>query len=1115
MTKEMTMTHEKITAKEIRSRARRHLVLLGATIATCAAVLGASASLALASGPAWEINARWGPTNLPPGGTGEVVLQPSNVGDGLSDGSTITVADQLPAGVTISSFSDTPFWQCTGVGTSTATCTMEGIFALYFNQPASLEPQPNGFGMPIFVDLSIDPGAAGVGTNTATMSGGGAEPVTQTREMVVSDTAAGFGFVPNSFDADVFDAQAPNGSPTRQAGDHPFEMRVNFDFNLLHGEREGGYTYPDELVRTVDTTLPRGLIGNPEALPKCTAGEFSSVGEAGGCPADTQVGVIGLDFTDGASSHGFGPFLPGAFQRIPVYNLVPPKGSPADFGFLVAGVVSGHILPSLDAAHSYAIEAITPNISSLSFIRDVKFTLWGVPADPAHDRLRLDPATNNRGAVSDGAIRPFLTLPMDCGNGDRFAQRADSWQHPGAWTPVVSAPDEQIEVKGCSDPRIRFGPEVRMQPTTRDAGAPTGLDVHLEVPQRDQTVSDASKLYSENGNVHGVDTPPMKKVVVTMPEGMTISPSAAQGLGNCSPEQIGLGTDSKVTCPDDSQYGTLTLHTPILPKDEPMTGRIYIAEQNDNPFHSFLALYLVIQDPERGLLVKIPGKVELDPKTGQIKTAFDDLPQFPVSDMELSFKAGVRAALVNPTTCGSKTITAEFTPWSDPTGPVVQTDEYAVTQKPDGSPCVKDLAERPFNPQLTAGTINPSAGSYSPFVLRLTRTDDDQEFSRLGVNLPDGLLARIAGIQKCPDAAIAQAEAPLRTGTEELDNPSCPASSQIGTTDVGTGVGVPLTYVPGKAYLAGPYEGAPLSMVVITPALVGPYDLGVIAVRSAIHVDPETAQTSVSTDPLPQIFQGIPVRIRDIRVKVDRPETTLNPTSCNPMEVTAHVAGTGGDVNASGDDTVADLSQRFQAANCASLRFKPRLSFRLRGGTNRGDYPALTATVKARRGDANIARAAVTLPHSEFLAQNHINTVCTRVQFAANQCPTGSIYGYARATSPLFDEVLKGPVYLRSSSNPLPDLVATLNGAVDVVLSGRIDSVNGGIRNTFEAVPDAPVTKFTLSMKGGKKGLLVNSRNLCKGRNYADVRMVGQNGKLSKSHPLVANSCADAGKRAR
>lgn len=1074
---------------------------------------GATASLAGAA-PYWGIKARVAPQNPVPGDTAELYIQPRNYGDSNPDESTITIRDELPPGVTVASFPDaSPFgWQCTGEGTGTVECTMEGIFGFFFNPPRGPEPVENGFGMRIVVDLDVDPGASGTHMNKVEMLGGSA-PNTAVDEdpWTLSSTPAGFGYADGSFEADVFDADRPLGQPVRQAGSHPFEMRVDFDFSLTKAEREGTlYSYPEGVVRTVESTLPKGLVGNPEATPKCAGNDFlaspGGLSSITGCAANTQVGYISLELSNGATNHGFGPFNAGAFSRVPVYNLEPPKGYPADFGFTVAGVVTGHIFPTLDPSHDYAIQALTPYISTFTPVRDVSFTMWGVPGDPAHDHLRGNPTDGKFGASFSAPVKPFLTLPTDCSTGDSFTQRSDSWQQPGIWAP--SASSGPVDVTGCDDQRVRFKPQVALQPSSTVAGGPTGLDVHLEVPQREDTVTDPTDLYHQNGDVRSIATPPLKKAVVTLPEGMTISTSAAQGLGNCSPAQIGLGNNDPVTCPQNSQYGTLTLHTPILPKDAPMTGQIYIAKQNENPFGNFLSLYLVIQDPQRGLLVKIPGKVDLDPVTGQITTTFDDLPQFPVSDMELQFKGGVRAALVNPSTCGQKTIVASFYSWADPATPVTKQSSYEVTKKANGSPCVPDLGARPFAPGLSAGTVNPAAGRYSPFALRLQRSDDDQEISSLDVQMPPGLLAKISGIAKCPDAAIAAAEAPGRTGGEEAASPSCPAASQIGTTQVGSGVGQVLTYIPGKIYLAGPYKGAPLSLAVITPILAGPYDLGVIAVRSAVDVRPETAQVSVRTDPLPQIFKGIPVRIRDIRVDVDRAETMLNPTNCDPMEISAKVTGAGGDVQGSADDTAAELSSRFQAAACESLGFKPKLSLRLSGGTHRGDYPALTATLRARPGDANIAATAVTLPHSEFLAQEHIRTVCTRVQFAAEACPKASVYGRARAISPLFDQPLEGPVYLRSSNNPLPDLVARLNGEIDVVLSGRIDSVNQSIRNTFDVVPDAPVTKFTLKMQGGKKGLLVNSRNLCKGKPArADVRMAAQNGKVSRTRPMLATSC--------
>jgi hypothetical protein len=993
----------------------------------------------------------------------------------------------------------------------------------------ALHLAPTGYLPVMFVEVEVEPGVEGSGANVATVSGGGAPSSSDVDQVPFSSTPASFGLTPGSFKADVYDAAYPFGSPSRTAGDHPFELRVDFDLNARienggDGTRE---TMTQGLLKTAEVTLPKGLIGNPEATPKCDPASFAQVGVVGNstaCPSDTQVGYLYIPVINGGLNFGRGGLTNGndLLSRVALYNLKPPKGKAADFAFNAGGIVIGHIYPELDPAQNYAIKTLTPNISSLLTVRSSEVTVWGVPGDPVHDKFRYYQRLEDghrANAPFDAAIRPLLTNPMDCGFGNGGARiRVESYTDPGQFTPVVEYP-QPLNVTGCEDPRIRFEPKVSMQPDNAYAGAPTGLDVHFEVPQRNDEAANAEELYAKNGFVKGISTPPMKKAVVTFPEGMTLSPSAAQGLGTCSAAEISLGTNDPVTCPDNSKYGQLVLHTPILPIDQQPVGSIYIAKQGDNPFHNFLSLYLVIQDPERGILVKIPGRVDLDAKTGRIVTTFDDLPQFPVSDMELKLKSGVRAGLVNPTTCGTKTIRAEFFSWAEPTTPHSVDSSFDVTQKPDGSPCVASLAQRPFGPRMEAGTMSNAAGTYSPFAFHLTRSDDDQEFSQVGVKLPEGLTAKFAGVGICAESGIAQAlsrETVAGDGALEQADPSCPASSQIGTTQVGTGVGVPLSWVPGKVYLAGPYDGAPMSIVVISPAVIGPYDLGVITVRTALYVDAETAQGEARTDPFPQIFQGIPVRIRDIRLSLDRPDFTLNPTGCEEKRVVANVTGTGGNVGSTADDTLATLTDRFQAADCASLSFAPKLGLRLFGGTHRSAHPKLQATLKMPKGGANIARVAVALPHSEFLDQGHIGTVCTRVQFAKEACPPDSIYGYASAKTPLFDAPLSGPVYMRSSSHKLPDLVAALRGPasqpVEIDLDGRIDSINGGIRTTFELVPDAPVSKFTLTMKGGKKGLLQNSTELCRKAYRASGKFTAQNGRTRTLHPKLQTSCDGKGK---
>jgi len=378
------------------------------------------------------------------------------------------------------------------------------------------------------------------------------------------------------------------------------------------------------------------------------------------------------------------------------------------------------------------------------------------------------------------------------------------------------------------------------------------------------------------------------------------------------------------------------------------------------------------------------------------------------------------------------------------------------------------------------------------------------------------VLGKLAGVGKCPEAAIATAKA--KTGKAELSNPSCPSGSQIGRILAGAGVGSVLTYVGGKIYLAGPYKGAPLSVVVITPAVAGPFDVGTVVVREGLDLDPETAEVQVdgaASDPIPHILAGIPLKLRDLRVYVDRDKFILNPTSCDPSATKAVLFGSFLDVFSPADDIAVNLSDRFQAANCRNLGFGPKLKLSLKGGTRLGDFPGLRATLKARPADANIGAVQVTLPRSAFLEQAHLNNICTRVQFRAENCPKGSIYGHARAITPLLEDPIEGPVLLRSSNHKLPDLVIALKGLVDVNVVSRIDSHKGALRSSFESVPDAPIDKFVLTMKGGKKGLIVNSRNLCAARSRAKVTFSGQNGKVSKLRPVLKARCGGKGRKRR
>ena len=885
----------------------------------------------------------------------------------------------------------------------------------------------------------------------------------------------GPGFGVESFDGAVLNR---DGTTDTQAGSHPWSASTTIRFDTT--ENSSGRIVAAGDVKDLQVDLPPGLVGDPLATPRCSAAEFGQhVSGHAECPVSSQVGVVTLGLVSGGVRHE---------EDVPVYNLVPPPGEPAQFGFLYLGntvTVNARVRTGGD----YGLTTTVSDISQGNSVLDTTLTFWGVPADPSHDAERFCNASGVLSCSSPVPVKPFLTLPSSCSGPQTTTLEADSWQQPGDFRTASflshDTSGNPVGSNGCG--RLDFSPSITVRPDTTAADSPSGLDVDLKVPQ--------------NGSPDGLAEANLKKAVVTLPQGMSVNPSAAGGLAGCSAAQIDLAGPGPARCPDASKIGAAIVETPLL--DHPLPGAIYLARQGDNPFASLLAVYVVIDDPGTGVVVKLAGRVEAS-SAGQLTAIFDDNPQLPFEDLKLNFFGGPRAALISPPDCGAYTTQATLVPWSG-TPAVSSQSSFAITSGPNGGPC----RAAGFEPSLSAGTTNPVAGSYSPLVLKLSRADGTQRLGSLTVTMPKGLLGKLKGVPYCPDSALASISDAEGTGAAQLASPSCLAASRIGSVSVGVGAGPDPFYLnTGRAYLAGPYKGAPLSLAIVTPAIAGPFDLGSVVVRSALRVDPETAQITAVSDPLPTILDGIPLDLRSIEVSLDRPEFTLNPTNCEQMSFSGSASSPSGDAVALGD--------RFQVGSCERLAFAPELALRLRGGTKRHAFPALRATVSFPEGSsANIRNAQVTLPHSEFLEQGHIGMVCTRVQFAAKACPAASIYGHAEAVTPLLEKPLSGPVYLRSSNHKLPDLVADLDGQIEVTLDAKIDTgKGGGIRNTFQLVPDAPVSRFVLSMKGGRKGLLVNSEDLCSkhAKTRAIARFVGQNGATDAFKPHVTNSC-DRGKK--
>jgi hypothetical protein len=898
-----------------------------------------------------------------------------------------------------------------------------------------------------------------------------------------------------------------DSSPATEAGSHPFEVTTTFDVANTVSPEEG--YVPSGAVKNLTVSLPPGFVGDTQATPRCDTVDFTDFDPRAeppwlpACPASSAVGIVTtrLAFTNQDEPR---------FVSSAVYNLVPPKGMAAMLGFVAFGGLAITVELRVNPSPPHNIVATLDDVPQPARFFGSVLTIWGNPSDPAHDPYRAGCLDNSPkptfeisstgNCPSGGAQRPFLTMPRSCTGPLASTIEASPWENPAFEATASSLSPGMI---GCS--KLPFEPTITAAPTTRQAESASGLDFNLDF--HDEGLTDPK----------GIAQSDIRKAVVTLPEGVTLNPSAAQGLATCSPadlERETVDSEPRQGCPEASKVGSVEVETPLL-EGSVLHGSVYVATPHQNPFDSLLAIYMVIKDPGLGILVKLPGRVVPDPITGQLVTTFGDppfeVPQFPFSHFNFHFREGPRAPLVTPPLCGEYTTKALFTPWAKPDSPYPTASPFQVTAGVGGGPCPA-AGIPPFTPGFEAGTINNQARSYSPFTMRLTRHDGDQDMTRFSAVLPPGVVGKIAGVAKCPQTAVQAAK--RKTGLEELASPSCPGSSRIGRTLAGAGVGSTLTYVPGALYLGGPYHGDPLSVVAIVPAVAGPFDVGTVVVQEALTLNPDTAEVEVdgsASDPIPHILAGIPLKVRDVRVYADKPEFTLNPTSCAPSSARAMLWGGGNDVFGAADDFPVPLSARFQAAGCASLGFKPKLAIKLEGGTKRGAHPALKAVVTPRAADANFGKAVVALPHSAFLDQGHIRTVCTRVQFAARGgngagCPAAARYGQAKAWTPLLDEPLKGPVYLRSSNHSLPDLVVALHGVVDINLDSRIDSVHGGIRSTFVGIPDAPVSRFVLEMQGGRKGLIVNSTNLCGGKHHAEANLTGQNGKRHDFRPAVRNA---------
>jgi hypothetical protein len=1046
----------------------------------------AGVSPASAAEPWWHLTSTSRPGHLAPEGEGQIVVTATNLGDGSVEGKTapVTIHDLLPAGLEAVSITSQP-GGLVNCQLKSLTCTFAGTLPPYVQ---------------IVLDITVRVKEGVGGLNEVSVSGGQTRSASVARPVVVSEEPVLFGLQDNELTP-----EEEGGAPDTQAGSHPFQLTntlvLNQNLELRNGQEE---PTPVALAKNINVKLPQGLVGNPTPFPRCTLVQFlTKVANSNACAAQTAVGVADVSVHEPGLKRVF-TFL------VPVFNLEPNFGEPARFGFFIPDSDTPVLLdPSVRSGNGedYGITISSLNTTQTAGFLSSEITFWGVPGDPRHDNSRGWKCLGGEDVAScapldDQHPQSLVTLPTSCTGGPLASStELNSWALPGdlLTVPVTLA---MPALDGCN--RLPFSPTIQAEPTTDRASAPSGLDFNVNF--HDEGLTSPEGLAQANLN----------KAVVTLPEGFTINPSAGVGLGGCTPADYASESLSSLPgagCPNDSKLGTVTIETPLL--TTPIHGSLFIAQPYENPFNepghpngSLVAIYIVAKNPEVGVLVKLAGKVTPNPVTGQLITTFENNPQLPFDHFNFHFREGQQAPLISPPACGTYTTRAELSPWSDPMTVLTDTSTFTITKAFDGGACPSGGV--PFHPQIQSGMLNNNAGAFSPFYLHLTRTDGEQEISGFSTNLPAGLTGSLTGIPFCPEAAIALAR--TKTGGEEEANPSCPAASQVGHTLVGTGAGAVLAYVPGKIYLAGPFHGAPFSLVSVTSAVVGPFDLGTVVLRFGLNIDPYTAQVSVSpttSEPIPTIIQGIVTHVRDIRVYIDRPNFTLNPTSCNPLAIASTLTA-----NEGGSATV---TSPFQAASCANLKFAPKFAVSTSGKTSRSQgaslHVDLTYPLAPQGTYADISKVKVELPKQLPSRLTTLQKACTSAQFEANPagCPSPSVIGTAKAVVPNIPEPLQGPVYFVShGGEAFPSLEIVLQGyGVKVILVGATFISKSGVTSTtFKAIPDNPVTSFELTLPEGPYSALAANGNLCTQKLVMPVDFTAQNG-LQDNYktPVTTTGC--------
>ncbi len=1095
--------------------------MLAAAACTIFAVVGVAPAFA---GVLWRLDSNSAPTYLVPGNEARLIASASNLGDVTVLGSgahPVRISDTLPgnlqvrAGVSAGMIEGKLEANERTEAASTLVCAIEETHRKEVSCETTSTTQPVApfTELKVVIPVELLPGAATGEQNTVSVSGGellggGLAPPGPAleRPITVSGEATPFGV-----ERYELAPEEEDGSSDVRAGSHPFQLTTTLDLNetLAPESANQAFLAPSApaLAKDLSFRLPPGFLGNPQAVAQCPDVDFSSIGSnnVNACPADTAIGVALV--TLNLPSPPLGVFS----EAVPVFNLVPAAGEPARFG-LEDTKVPIILDTSVRTGGDYGVDVTIKNTTQVAQLLQSRVTLWGDPGNPTHDHSRgwacLDGKEVNGETCQPPGQRPsvpFLTLPTACLGGLSTSMSGEAWSGAQASNQFAfqnTAGEPLASLQDCQ--AVPFDPSIGVQPVDEQQGqapqapvssasTPTGLRVGVSLP-------------ADGG---GLGESAVRSTTVTLPAGMQLNPSAANGLSACSEAQVGYegpGSDSDpfsagapeplrfstapAACPDASKVGVVQIKSPDLAHE--LQGAVFIAEQDNNPFGSLFALYIAAEDPASGVRVKLAGEVLLNEETGQVTSTFKDTPQVPFEKLSLRFFEGSRASLATPASCGEFTTLASFSPWSAPTA-VERSTTFAITSGPGGSPC---SSPEPFQPAIQAGSANTQAGAFTSFSLTVAHRDGDQALRALSVHLPAGIAAILASVTPCPEP-----QASLQ---------QCGPESLIGHSTALAGLGSEPVALPGTVYLTGPYQGAPFGIEVITPAVAGPFNLGIVTVRSRIEVDPHTAAVTITSDPIPTILKGVPAQIKTLNVTVERPAFEFNPTNCTPTQITATLTGAQG--------ATTNTTYPFASTGCAGLPFHPSFTASTKGKTSKANGASLTVKVGSTPGQANIAKATVILPSTLPSRLTTIQKACIDRVFEANPatCPEGSLVGSATVHTPVLRHTLTGPSYLVSHGGAaFPDLEFVLQGeGITLILDGQTAIRKGITSSTFNSVPDAPVNTFeTILPQGPHSALTTNlptkaKYSLCATKLTMPTTLTGQNGAaLTQNTKLAIQGC--------